>query len=210
MQISISNPSDLVGLAQCHRKAFPRSLSSYLGNNFIRKMLSWYIDDKRGVLFHVVEGGNIVGYCGGIIIKQSGLPGAATSITQHSFNSFLKAFLIRPWLIFHTENRKRALFTFKNILYKIGLKKPVSVQVPKQEFKTSWGLVVIGVDPSQQGKGVGSVLLSEFERLAREDNVEYINLTVKKENGKAIRAYRKNGWSEKFRSNDSISMHKKL
>lgn len=212
MKIDISCLNNLNQLAECHKKAFPYSLSSQMGNVFIKKMLSWYIGDERGVLFHISENNEIIGYCGGIIIKKAGLPGAATSITQHCFKTFVFSFLLRPWLIFHSENIKRISFIKRNLMYKLGLKKLIvnNTQGPNIPFSISWGLVVIGVNPKYQGKGVGSILLQEFEKLAKLDGVQKISLSVKSKNLQAIRAYAKNGWISGNYDDESLNMYKML
>jgi GNAT superfamily N-acetyltransferase len=210
MIIEISKLTDLNKLADCHKRAFPQSLSSQLGGLFIKKMLSWYIFSERGILFHLIENNEIIGYCGGIIIKKSGLPGAATSITQYCFKTFILSFFMRPWLVFHSENIKRYSFIKRNLLYKLGLKKLIikNTQVPVIPFYPSWGLVVIGVDPKYQGKGAGSILLQEFEKLAKKDGVQKISLSVKSINTQAIRAYTKNGWIADNYDEDSLNMYK--
>jgi ribosomal protein S18 acetylase RimI-like enzyme len=211
MIIEISQLSDLNKLAECHKKAFPNSLSSQMGNLFIKKMLSWYIFDERGVLFHVTEKNEVVGYCGGVITMLPGLPGAATSITQFSFRAFIISFMIRPWLILHPENTSRFPFIIKNILMKIRLKNHIkTTQNTQENFQTFWGLVVIGVIPKFHGKGFGSFLLQEFERLARLDKVDKISLSVKSDNLKAINSYKANGWQVSSTNSDSLNLMKKL
>ncbi len=212
MKIETSQIADLIKIAQCHKIAFPHTLSSKMGSLFIKKMLSWYIVDQRGILFHVSENNQIIGYCGGIIIKEAGLPGAASSITQHSFKVFILSFLLRPWLIFHKENRSRFSFIKKNLFVKLGFaKKNLSADSRLiNSFESSWGLVVIGVNPKFRGKGLGSNLLQEFERLARIDGVQKISLTVKSNNKKAIKVYENNGWISGSQNEDSLNMYKKL
>jgi ribosomal protein S18 acetylase RimI-like enzyme len=212
MEINISKVSDLDQIALCHKAAFPDSLSSKLGTKFRKKMLSWYILDERGVLFHVTENNEIVGYCGGVITKLPGLPGAASSITQFSFNLFVRSFLLRPWLIFHSENIKRFSFIKRNFVYKLGLKKMVvnnaeALDIP---FHPCWGIMVIGVNPMFQCRGVGSMLLQYFEKLAKLDGVQLITLSVKSANCQAIKAYLNNGWIVGSYNKDSSSMYKEL
>ncbi len=206
-----STSKDLSQLAVCHRSAFPQSLSSQLHISFTIKMLSWYLDDNRGVLFHVEHENKIIGYCGAIRTLKPGLPGSSTSMAQYSFKSMLKALLLRPWLVFHAENRKRIPLIKKNIILKLGIHKIASnSQVSNETFVPFWGLVVIGVDPSYQGKGIGSLLQQEFERLAKLDLVSKINLSVKKENKKAIQSYKRNGWVLTSHNHDSFTMSKNI
>ena len=96
----------------------------------------------------------------------------------------------------------------RNIMIRLRLRKPMTKvsESEIQKFKTSWGLVVIGVDPTSQKKGFGSKLLAEFERLAQEDEVECIRLSVKLTNKQAIASYRRNGWRESDYNGDSIQI----
>jgi len=213
MICSDTKRSDLDALVHCHEKAFPDSLSTKLGHKFCSQMLSWYIESDRGVLFHLEQKGEVFGYVGGITIKEPGLPGSATSITQYSFKTLIWAFIIRPWLLFHPENLKRFFFIWRNIKLKLGSggKNPnVSAPDIYQNFIPSMGLVVIGVSPEYQGKGYGSVLLKEFESRAQREGCGRIHLSVRKNNQQAIMAYKKNGWEVSEEGSEELSMSKIL
>jgi ribosomal protein S18 acetylase RimI-like enzyme len=94
---------------------------------------------------------------------------------------------------------------------KLGLKKLKNIEQIKQaNFQSFWGLVVIGVDPNYQGKGIGSALLQEFERLARIDKVNRISLSVKSTNLKAVKSYISNGWLINKTTIDSLNLMKNL
>lgn len=213
MQCLDTKNTDLNALVHCHRLAFPDALSTKLGRRFCSKMLSWYIESARGILFHLEHEGKIPGYVGGIMIREPGLPGAATSITQHSFRVFVLAFLIRPWLIFHPENLKRISFIWRNIKLKLrsgGKSSNTSVQDVSQIFIPSMGLMVIGVLPEHQGKGYGSFMLKEFESRARKEGFRKISLSVHKDNHQAITAYRRNGWTVGREDSSGLYMFKDL
>ena len=160
-EILTSQLADLPQLAECHIKTFPGSLSSHQGLGFVRKMLEWYIAAERGVMFHVVAEGRIVGYSGGIKIYEPGLPGAITSISQYAFWAFVRAYLKKPWLLF-------------------------------------------------QGRGLGSDMIREFERRARIDGVDRLQLSVKATNQQAIKSYERNGWRAVEPFGEAISMRKEL
>jgi hypothetical protein len=186
---------DLINIVKCHKSAFPNALSSKMGNTFISKMMEWYIESDRGVLFHIENKNNeIIGYCGGIITKNKSLHGAVTSISQYSFNTFLLSYLKKPWLIFHPENIKKTSYIQRNIIIKLGLNKPEKIN-KNEDFIPFMGLVVIGLRKDNQGKGIGGILLNEFEKRAKEIyKVKKISLSVKLQNINAMRAYSKNGW----------------
>lgn len=72
----------------------------------------------------------------------------------------IKALILKPWPIFHSENFKRIPLIKKNILIKFGLnKKSIRSLDQSTQFEPSWGLVIICVDPVFHGKGIGSMLL---------------------------------------------------
>ena len=211
MQILFTQTSDIEGVAACHRKAFPGSLSSKLQASFSIKLLSWYLDNSRGVIFHVEENRKILGYCGAIKTNSAGLEGSSTSMTQYTFRVLLLSLALRPWLIFHRDNINKIPFIKRIVLLKLGLdKKNEIIRNDHGEFIPFWGLVVIGVDPAFQGKGLGSLLIKEFEKLAKKDGAGKIFLSVKKENIKAIKSYLNNNWEIKSRNNDSLTMYKNI
>ena len=214
MTLQQSTLSDLPEIVDCHKDAFPDALSSKQGSAFISKMMEWYIINDRGVLFHVYdEKGEMAGYCGGIITRTPGLLGAVSSISQYAFYAFLKAYVYKPWLLFHPDNVRKLPYIIKNVLIKLGLKKTVvQVSAKKEtEFKAFMGLVVIGVKNKYHGKGYGSILLQEFERLARVDGgISRIQLSVKTANTKAIQAYLRNDWQVLKQDNQSKQLIKEL
>ncbi len=94
-------------------------------------------------------------------------------------------------------------------MYHLNTKKARGNNV-REAFIPSMGLVVIGVLPEYQGKGYGSVILREFERRALEKGFKRINLSVRRDNEKAISAYLKNGWSVGSAGKEELSMFKNL
>lgn len=202
----------LPDIAECHIAAFPKSFSSQLGKNYVTKMLEWYISTNKSFLFHLEEEKNIIGYCGGIIVDGTLQTGAASGMTQHSFYDALKALAFRPWLLFHPEILNRYPFLLKNIKTKLGLYKPERPTIEKEKLKAEphIGLVVIGVNPLFHGKGYGSLLLKAFEEKALKYGIKKLQLTVKCNNEKAIRAYKKNGWKIENKNEESCSMLKYL
>ena len=197
-----SGHPDLPEIPKCHQKAFPKALSRRQGLRFVERMLERYIDNERGLIFHCTDDSvRIQSYCGGIITAESGLLGAVSCITQSAFGTFIISILTRPWLILHPENIKRIPLLIKNLFIKLRLIRRNSLH--------SWVLVVIGVNPSQQGRGIGSMLLKEFENLVkRTPKVRIIILSVKTSNLPALKAYRKNGWLI-AEENDDVKLLKK-
>jgi len=199
-------------IAQCHRKAFPKSFSSQLGQKYCEKMLEWYLSTEKAFLFHIEENNKCVGYAGGIINDGTLSTGSSSAMTQYSFMQGVKAMMLRPWMWLHPEMRKNYGFIIRNIAMKLGLKKVKRAPIEMNNMKNDpfVGLVVIGVDPNTQGKGYGSALLQEFEKRTLDLGIKKMNLTVKSQNFQAIKSYERNGWVKQKESNGSLQMIKNL
>lgn len=211
--IQSTQPTQLPALARCHSAAFPDTLASAMGLPYLERMLSWYLSTEKTFLFHLEEGGRCLGYCGGMVVDGTLPTGSASGMAQHSFQAAVRAFLLRPWLLFHPEVRAKWPLLWKNLLMKLGLRARVHApqQKAKQKREPHAGLVVIGVDPAFQGKGYGSILLQEFERRAVADYGIYkLQLTVKADNEQAIRAYERNGWVRGEVKGEALGMFKSV
>lgn len=203
---------DLAKIAKCHRACFPSSLSSAMGLNYLTKMFTWYLEVDKAFLFHIEDNNICIGYCGGIIKDGSLSTGSASGMMQHSFNAAIKAFLLRPWLIFHKEVSKKYPLFLKNLLVKLGIKNN-AISSKKREIKKrkpEVGLVVIGVLPEYRGKGVSTELMRNFEIRAKENNISKLQLSVLSDNNRAINAYKKNGWEIEENNKSSIVMTKEI
>ena len=210
MNLIDSTKEDLKSIAICHRSAFPESLSSKMGVNYLEKMLEWYLVSPKGFMFHMICENEIVGYCGGIIVDGALSTGSASAMTQHSFNSAVKSFLTRPWLFFHPELTAKYKFVLRNIMYRFKKPAKTKVAIAKQSINPYAGLVVIGVNMNFHGIGYGSFLLEEFERKTNELGLKEMRLTVKSTNEKAIKSYLRNGWQKSKLQENSLQMIKIL
>jgi ribosomal protein S18 acetylase RimI-like enzyme len=71
-------------------------------------------------------------------------------------------------------------------------------------------LVVIGIRPDLQQKGLGTFLQQEFERKAIEMGAQQLQLSVRTDNLKAIKSYLRNGYEIEKEVAPSYVMIKKL
>ena len=70
-------------------------------------------------------------------------------------------------------------------------------------------LVGIGVDPACEGMGVGKELMQQFEQQAYQNGIDYMCLSVYKNNTRARTVYEKQGWSL-LQDNDGVMYYYKL
>lgn len=207
-EIKQGKDEDIERIARCHIAAFPKSLSSALGLDYVSVMLRWYLSTENTFLFYAEEGGNCIGYCGGMVKTVWGI-GSASSMAQYSFEAAVTGFFRKPWLIFHPEVRAKYIFIFRNVFNRFLNNRKLKGN-PSVVFEPYTGLVVIGVDPLHQGKGYGSLLLEEFEKITRNKGLRKMVLSVLTENTNAIASYSRNGWLVSRADKKSTSMEKLL
>lgn len=217
MVIKDSKKEDLKKIAECHQSAFPDSLSSKMGINYLIKMIEWYLSDDKKFLFHLEDSsGKCIGYCGGMIDDGLQPTGSASGMIQYSFNEGVKALMLRPWLLFHNELISKYKLIKKNVRMRLKKKDIVKTgnKIKKNNNKKTHeiqsGLVVIGVISEYHGKGCGTLLLQEFENKTKKMNISVMGLTVRNDNEKAIKSYERNGWIRNSLSGNSLEMIKRL
>jgi Acetyltransferase (GNAT) family len=206
--IKVATKDDLQKIAHCHCAAFPDSLATSLGLKYVELMLGWYVSSENTFLIFFENKDQCIGYCGGMVKTIWGV-GSASSMAQYSFNAAVFSFIKRPWLILHHEVHAKYSFIARNVINRFIKKRKLQGD-PSVNFEPCVGLVVIGVDPSFQGKGYGTRLLIEFENETTQRGLKKMNLTVKSENLQAIKSYQRNGWVVVNRSTKSTSMEKQL
>lgn len=208
--IKYSESGDLKKIAECHRSAFPDSLSSRMGVEYLSKMIEWYLSDAKKILFHLEVDGQCAGYCGGMINDGTQALGSASGMFQHSFNEAAKAIALRPWLLLHKEFFSKYKLIIKNVKMRFKKKKIGEKKVSKFNIEPVTGLVVIGVSSQFQGKGYGSLLLREFETATKNLNIRKMALTVKSDNLQAITSYKRNGWVIDGQKDNYLEMSKRI
>lgn len=208
--IKCSQKQQLPDIATCQMQCFPKSFGTRLGKEYVQKSLEWFLVDSKRFLFHCEEDGKVVGYCGGFAPAFYG-DGSSSGMLQHAFQQAVKGLLKKPWLLFNAELTHYYPHIFRNIKKKLFGKstKPVLINTQKA-IDSTVGLVIIGVHPDFRGKGVFELLMKEFEVQAAKQNRKQVNLSVNKNNTRAINAYKKFGWTINKEELEEIKMQKFL
>lgn len=206
--IKNSQTENLPDIATCHISCFPGSLATRLGKSYVKKTLEWFLANPNRFLFHVFQDGKVAGYCGGFLPLKPG-DGSSSGMLQYAFKQAIRGILKNPLLLFHPEVTQNYPFLWMNIKRKItGKAKPFKPVSDLKPFKQYVGLVVIGVDPKYRGNGLAQQLMAEFESRTRQYSQNEMVLSVKKDNGRAIKAYSKFGWVTKEEHDKTFVMHK--
>jgi ribosomal protein S18 acetylase RimI-like enzyme len=208
--LQYSRHEDLQKVAVCYQSAFPKSLSTAFGERYVIRTLEWFLAHDQNFLFHLSDetNGNVVGFCGGMVNDGIHPRGSASEMIQFAFEEGLYSLMKKPWLFFHTEMRSKYGLAFRNLRKRFIKKRPENYKPGTVE--PFGGLVVIGVDPEFQNRGVGAILLREFERKSVDLGFKKLMLSVGSKNQQAIRSYEKSGWERSESRGSSISMSKIL
>lgn len=174
----LSTIEDVDQIVRIHQLAFPGFFLTSLGTDFLSFYYSSFIRHPETVCLVATDEEKIVGF-------------SAATIKSKGFNSRL----IKSNLISFLCWSFKMLITNHKALVRLGknLTKK-SEAIPDDGDYAE--LFSIGVSPECQGKGAGSLLLSDTETLIRDRGVSKLSLTTDlKDNESAIAFYKRNGYN---------------
>jgi len=190
--------------------SFPDSFGTKLGFNYTKKSLEWFLAGDNRFLFHIADEDRVMGYCGGFQSTALG-DGSTSGMMQYAMKEAAVGMIKKPWLFFNKDVLRFYPLIIKNIFKKIAGKKKKAIAVNKISNKINViGLVVIGVHPDNRGKGCFELLMQHFEEICKQLNASKMILSVKASNTRAIKAYRKAGWSTGMQTIKAIEMYKMI
>lgn len=200
--IRYANHKDLKGIAKIHKESYPEDhflneLSLDLIANYYGSFLKY-----RAIFLVCVIGGRICGF----------LVGGEGYILNKARNDFIKQNKCRLTLyviarLFSMKFMRGFLPRFVNLVQNRLCK-----QLDKRDLSRSkvsyHGLFSIAVANEMKGKNLGKVLLDSFEDELRKMRVEKYVVSVRKNNLRAIKFYRKSGFCLQKETATDIRMYK--
>ncbi len=177
MQNRIATIQDVDQIVKIHQDAFATFFLTSLGGDFLRFYYKSFIKNKETVCLVTVDNREIVGF-------------SAATMKSKGFNSRL---IYSNSIAFFGWSFKM-LFTNPKALVRLAknLTKKSDSVTDNEEYAE---LFSIGVSPICQGKGVGSLLLSETETTLLKKGVQKLSLTTDYYNNEStIAFYKRNGY----------------
>ena len=176
-------------MSDLHQKSLDTShFTSFLGDELLSAYFQTLLVFSDIVLLAYLNN-SVVGY---IIAGRRLNIGVDMFIRNHSLGILLRLF--------------RNIQFFPSKLYQLFLKLTKTSRFSSQGFR----LFSICVDPSIQRQGLGSNLLTHFERKLCTFGFTGYGLSVKHANSRAINFYVRNGFTTEFCTNNSIFYTKTL
>jgi ribosomal protein S18 acetylase RimI-like enzyme len=190
--------TDITAAARLHCLAFPDSRSTKLGKPYVRKMFRWFVMHQPGLSLVARSDGEISGYVVGAV------GGYGRKLFRYAFFEVLLGLLIHPGLWFQSET----FLLWRSYLKGLFPQKTSNTpQIGDEPVVVRAALAGIGVDPGQQGQGVGSLLVAAFEEAAVELGVGKLTLSVDKDNVSARRLYDRHGWLVDDENKEANTVH---
>lgn len=169
--------NDVESIVKIHEEAFPDFFLTTLGERFLCLYYGCMSKSGEALTLCAMDEGKVVGF-------------SSTALKSAGFNTRL----IKNNIMKFAVEAMKLLFTNPKSLVRLVnnfTKKSSDVEDNGNYAE----LFSIGVSPLCQGKGVGSLLISENERMIREGGGKRLSLTTDKDNNEsAIAFYQRNGY----------------
>jgi ribosomal protein S18 acetylase RimI-like enzyme len=177
--------ADIPTLVELHIESFKESLNILAGKKYLSEVFTWFMNEGHIAL--VSETGNeLTGYVIGAPIGYE----KAMNRALWKFGAF--GLLTNPSRIFNAKLINNIFKRIKSILGLTTLKSQPLVN------ELGFGISLVGIAVAERSKGSGNAkeLVDAFEIAAKENNADFIRLSVLKENKRAQSFYTKMGWTE--------------
>jgi len=200
-KISIKSlePDDLEGVAKVHLRAFPSSLLSTLGKAAVLRYYEWCLLGPHDVvtlgLFHDK---NLKGYCFGELFSE-----AMKGYLNNNRFFLIKCLLLNPVVFLKPVFRKKIIKGINILFHNIKLNN--KIQFSFKQSISSFGILVIAIDPDKQLSGYGKMLMEHIEAIALKKGYNNMHLIVDISNITGIVFYETLGWKKIFKDNGIFS-----
>lgn len=178
----------LPALAAVHLAAFPDGALSLLGGGAVQRYYHALWGCSLPILVGAFDGDRLVGFaCGGLV------SGGMRRFLRGNVAYLALRLALRPWLLGRAPFRRRVQAGLRGLAGR-PLRSGASRSPGPRSARRVFRVLAIGVHPSWEGMGVGTMLMSELERIARLARFDVMELTVAERNSRALCFYARIGW----------------
>lgn len=178
----------LEGIVRTHKKAFEDYFLTNLGDEFLQRYYSAFLEDGQTIAIGAFAGEELVGF---ILCSKNKGPVMGNFFRKNL--GFIISSLIKQLLL---GNKVIRAGIFSRI--KTGMKVIQSLLIPKkndsEKNQKNPRLLSIGVLPQFQGKGISTKMMASLHEQLQEEQIQSVGLSVIKGNDRAIHFYKKMGW----------------
>jgi ribosomal protein S18 acetylase RimI-like enzyme len=187
---------DLDQIVAVHKQAFPKTFGSALGKSYLRAFYAWFLADSAALCLVAASQEQLLGYVVGCQSSQTYYEQLYGTRQKTLVRAALRGLLENPLALIRLRRALPSVLPrLAQMLGKWRPKLPQASAATAPNFEVNCAsLNVIAVHPSVLGSQVATTLLHEFVKAVRQRGVTRIQLTVDKNNSRAIRFYEREGW----------------
>ena len=205
MNILTVNPiteENLQDITRVHMSAFPGSALTKLGDEAVFRYYHWLLTGPhQHIAVAAFDEAKVVGYLfGGLFAKPM------AGFLDRNRNFLIFRLVTHPWLMAHSIIFDRMGWA-NRLLRKQKLK---NTNHKGKVCDPSFCVLAIAVNPMEQRRGAGKLLMEYAECAANQRGFQQMNLTVAVDNLKAVQFYMKLGWQKVSAENWHGKMVKRL
>ncbi len=189
-------------IAKLHKENFSDEHTTfYLGEDLLKEYYKQFINKKDIFFLGIEKNGRIVG----VIL---GGDKYILAVCRKQFLRNYKNLLIKDII--------KSALTTPRFAYKLFYERIFSRFFNKEKIfeninlENSYNILSIVVDKRERGKGLGKLLIDEFEKISKKNNKAFLTLSVRKANKNAIAFYKKVRFIPYKETNLGLYLYKKV
>lgn len=195
------------GIVSCQREAYGGELSTLLGESFLNRYYRFFLAHPRGICLVAVDlpARKVTGF---VVGGDSSLP--RHFLLRHPV-CVLAAVMLKAWTSSYVRKRILQIFgeTVQSTASRLAsLFRGVGPPHPERSKGQCSKLMLICTHPGHRGRQLGQSLLQAFREESYRLGYSEMTLTVERNNERALRLYRKDGWTPVGESSILIHMRR--
>jgi ribosomal protein S18 acetylase RimI-like enzyme len=186
---------DVTAAARLHRIVFPEYFLTHMGQGFVERFYSEFVDRDGNYGYVAVCGKELMGSVIGTLDYQR----CFNRFYRHHFPrlvlSLVGRLIMDPYIRRHLVSRVAPV---RQALLSIAARQQ-QMSAPEESLaadRAAARLLSIGVRPDKRGSGVAEQLVDRYCDALWKDGWECIGLSVRPDNERAIAFYEKTGWQQ--------------
>ena len=186
-------PKDVPGAARLHRIVFHDYFLTHMGQGFLERFYSEFVDRDGNYGYVAICGNEVVGSVIGTLDYQRCFNRFYRRHFPRLALTFMGRLVMDPYIRRHLVSRMAHV---RQALYSIAVRRQ-QVSVAAESLAADGAaahLLSIGVHPDHRGSGLAEQMVDRYCDALWEDGWERVGLSVRPENARAIAFYEKTGW----------------
>jgi ribosomal protein S18 acetylase RimI-like enzyme len=192
-QVHKMRSEDVAGAASLHRLVFPDYFLTHMGQRFMERFYSEFVDQNGNYGFVAVCGEELVGAVIGTLDYQK----CFNRFYRRHFPSLVLLLvgrvIVDPYIRHNVVSRLSHIrLAFDSLAAR--RQRPLPINDAREANPARANLLSIGVHPDQRGSGLAEQLVDSYCDELWHDGIESVGLSVRPDNWRAIAFYEKTGW----------------